>query len=318
MFKSLFASLMLATSFGTPNINTVVPKKAVNNNQLYGAYCFKDFTDIRQTFRDYCTDVGWDITDDILWTFNGNADMVLFYNDNYKNYYVASEISIEYSYQDKTLDINISADEDTSREYWTFVDENNSLGDTDFDELVLYFPNPVYADLNFTQFVNYWFTQSGNPYVTSYTGWYTFGASPFTNNVDSVSVMGNIIANNNLVNFIGKGATVYTRIYQPYTNDYHDFDLYSSNTWYGSRSVYFTGVLFPQSAKTEFNKMGVFDYVQEYEHYEFGQMIFSVVDAPIYMLSQLFSFELFGIQFYVAFMGITTIILICFVLRKII
>ena len=77
--------------------------------------------------------------------------------------------------------------------------------------------------------------------------------------------------------------------------------------------------MIPRTMHNTLLNYGVFQFVPSDVHnYTFGELIFNIMDAPIYFLKSLFSFQLFGETFYVAFMSVLTIMLICFVVRKLI
>ena len=63
---------------------------------------------------------------------------------------------------------------------------------------------------------------------------------------------------------------------------------------------------------------GTFAFVPSAEQSDLKSLIFAIVDAPIKMLTDLMDVELLGTNFFVAFMGIVSVVLICFIVRKII
>ena len=181
----------------------------------------------------------------------------------------------------------------------------------------VYFTDSVYLNGFWKYVLNTFFSKVPNRYWTSYTGWYTF--NNVINNNTGVFV-GSIMANNTLYNGLAwSGGNYVVADLTSVSTNYIYKDLYTNGSWFlDSRRVYLSGVLIPLDVYSQMSANGIFDFIPSVERYDLTELIFAVVDSPIKMLTDLFNVELLGVQFYVAFMGIVSIVLICFILRKII
>lgn len=282
-----------------------VPKHNVNGNgiySLYGCYCYRDSFDspVLQTL-----DVDYSFID-YTSSYEARVSFYAYYDD-----YVVNTVirTFEISLVNNVWHIDLFEGEYTLDEDISYGDYLTDLHD-ESAQLVLFFPTPYNVTENAYKIFNAIYTSEGNDFVTNYSGWYTI-----TNTNVSLwyNINGFFIVDNNSYN------NIYYRDYN--CTAYLDTDVLTvvdNKKLMVSSAILFNNVLIARYQRDELIRGGVFNYVYEPVEYTFGEMIFSVVDAPIYMLSQLFSFELFDIQFYVAFMGIVTVVLICFVLKKII
>lgn len=217
---------------------------------------------------------------------------------------------------------------DITREYWFRYyfgggnQEGTTSGNIEPYRTIVYFNRPYYLDRSTKNRWDMYFTHEGNSYCNVYTGWYTMNNS-YIAPIRNFQIFGNFIVNNNLYTSL-QYTTDSGGYLEAHLDDFNN-DFYSSiYIWrynqyqINDKLIYFTEVMIPQTTMINLRANGVFGYAYEPVNYTFGEMIFNIIDAPIYMLSQLFSFTLFGIEFYIAFIGIVTIILICFIVRKIV
>lgn len=274
---------------------------------LYGAYCYRNHfddtfiqdSDLIYTYIDYNT------TDYVgKVNFYEDSDSHI-YNTTIRTFEIIKQTN---HYQVHLFDGDISLNQDIY--YGDYVSDLHE----DSASLVLFFPQPLNVSANGYKLFNCFFTNEGNDFVTSYSGWYTFTN---TNLSFNYSINGFFTVNNNLYNnleYIGYNCTA--NLYG--LDTFSQLLVIDNKVLQVDNSILLNNVLIPYYTRDTMTTCGVFAYVYEPVEYTFGDMVFSVMDAPVYMLSQLFSFELFGLQFYVAFMGIVTVVLICFVLKKII
>lgn len=61
---------------------------------------------------------------------------------------------------------------------------------------------------------------------------------------------------------------------------------------------------------------GVFSYVDVNGDYEFSDVLFSIADIPVRIMSQLLDVSIFGVSLFTALCGIITILLVAFVIKK--
>lgn len=303
MLKELFITGLLSFTVGSTPLKYVPKHNANGVYQLYGCYCYRDHFDseilrdvhIDYTFVDYLhTDVQVMVSFDdsypyttTLRTFEISYVTDYYHIDMYDGEYNLDE---DIHYLDYLYDLNLSS-----------------------HELVLYFYEPFNVTYDAYNVFNALFTDNGNEWVTNYSGWYTLTSYTTTVNFN---VNGFFTCDNNFYNHLA----YYSTTLQADLYGYNDSLTIINDRKFVAKSsnILINNTLIADYNRTEMLKCGVFAYVYEPVEYTFGDVIFSVVDAPVYMLSQLFSFELFGLQFYVAFMGIVTIVLICFILKKII
>lgn len=327
MFKTLLASTFLLF-----NVNTCNAIKPNHNNanvgggvyELYGAYCFRDVSNFpNQDYNIIPMGSGFSIISNID-EFNANYDAKVCWQslgDTYVNNTTIREFEIDhkplsYGHSDDCYIIYLS-----DGEYSFNVEMHVDTGALDFEysdiqSMVLFFPVPLSIDADYYAVFNSLFTGGGNSFVSTYTGWYTLTSPNYQTNF---KLNGFFTVNNNLYNQIEYfDYTAYATLNYGYNSQSETITIVDNKQLQVRNTILFSNVLIPNYARSSLLSVGVLGYAYEPVQYTFGDMIFSVVDAPVYMLSQLFSFELFGLQFYIAFMGVVTIVLICFVLKKII
>lgn len=314
MFKTLVATTLIVLSTGG---YVAQPRNLTNVYTLNGAYCLKDTI----TFDN-------DLFDS---SFTSN-----FYNiDNYDNvrvfgyyeYLPSSRIqqgvymtleNLSIGWDSGYIDLFIST-ESPNNPYTSFYGTYHSgyelsNGYTYEKKMIIYFDNPLYvgADI-FTLFTSL-FTGFGNSYCTYYEGYFTYNV-PLALYECNYQVYGSMLSNGNVYNFLqGTNTSVQTSLTTPNAN-FHNMVI-DNNKVVNQPFIYISGTLISNFAYSCMSGSGVFNYVYEPVQYTFGEMIFSIIDAPIYMLSQFFNFELFGIQLYVAFCSILTLIIILCLVRK--
>ena len=324
MFKTLITTCLLTFSCASGTLKDVSQTKDLNvrnyygvNNVLSGGYCFKPHI---ESLPDS------DVLNEI-YTFDlTNSDIVIYYYSSASNYFIESvtgSLSIEYvTGSDAFFKVNWYYDLEGT-EYFVYYDYGFDLDETfdNTERFCIWFLKDYYCSNDMAYLFNYMFQNSPNDYCKVYNGWYTFSNTFSVNNIvgNYFNLYGNFTIDNNLYSQMSFNSTTHT-IYASGTNgvDYFNFKVYDNSLLLNSNAIYINNCLMPYSYYQYLVNWGTFNYVPQQVEYTFGDMIFSVIDAPIYMLSQLFSFELFGIQFYVAFMGITTVLLIFFIVRKVI
>lgn len=308
MFKTLITTCLLTFSCASGTLKEVPQTNDLNVRNAYGTYnlqgdwCFRDVFDVtwdsyeyEYTYYDY-TSYGNGITapKGLFITSNGSTQSYIDVRTLYVHDYGDGGFTFHCSFGEELISEDV------------YINDTLSNFPYQFKHLIMWFPSATYVSQRYYEIWTCLFQRSANNYCTAYTGWYTF--VNFDENV-KWQLCGSLIVNNNL------------QTYMTYNNGncYVDNITYIDNgTLNGSSAFYLDNVLITDAFYDAMTDTGVFNFAVQPVTYSFGDMIFSVIDAPIYMLSQLFSFELFGIQFYVAFMGITTVLLIFFIVRKVI
>lgn len=90
-----------------------------------------------------------------------------------------------------------------------------------------------------------------------------------------------------------------------------------NGTYNNIGNIHITGLL-PKYVRNALESYGIFQYVNDTPPTTWYEMILSTMDAPIYYLRQLLSFELFGINLFIAFSGLMTLLVVIFVIKKVI
>lgn len=252
-----------------------------------------------------------DMTDVIL-----KCGALSFYLLNNNYWFYAHNLRLDYYKNSGTYLSSVGLTEDSNSMNYSFT----SLSTNDAKRTMICFTDSVYLTGFWRDFINTFFTKVPNRYWTSYTGWYTF--NEFIS-FAKCGFVGSFMANNNLYNSIGfLGTDVESGLItlaNARNGDYYETLLCDNGTWnLDSRRIYLSGVVMPIDVYQVMLANGQFAYIPSVENSTFKELIFAVVDAPIKMLTDLFNVELLGTKFYVAFMGIVSVVLIAFILRKII
>lgn len=254
--------------------------------------------------------------------FSEMTDVILecgalsYYTLNNTYWFYAHDLYLEYFKNSATYLYAVRLTDDSNLMNYSLVD----VGATDGARTMICFTDSVYLTGFWRDFINTFFTKVPNRYWTSYTGWYTFNE---TIDFAKCGFVGSFMANNNLYNSVGfDGNNVLSALITlaNYRNgDYYDTMLCTNGTWdLDSRRIYLSGVVMPIDVYQVMLINGSFAYIPSVENTTFKELIFAIVDAPVKMLTDLFDVQLLGIKFYVVFMGIVSVVLIAFILRKII
>ena len=98
---------------------------------------------------------------------------------------------------------------------------------------------------------------------------------------------------------------------------FDDLLVYQGNWLYDNfRQVYFSESKCTLNQFTWLGANGSFVYIGDTEVYTFKDLMFSVADAPIKTLSGLLSFEVFGVNLFIAICSVITLALVIWVVKK--
>lgn len=173
------------------------------------------------------------------------------------------------------------------------------------------------------------FTKEDNHLVRTYNGYYNFvansGILPF------IEVYGSIVFNDRLwltmsnSNMDGEshGGAKLQLLYYDVFNYRYDFQEYyyplSASELSVSTNLLLNNCKMSVTTYERLSNIGVFSYVNtQTSDTTFKDMIFSIMDAPIYMITRLLSFELFGINLFAALTGLLTIVALFVLIRKVV
>lgn len=336
MFKSLIGTFLLTSSIGFQK----PIEKANNYNFISGFYTLNDvitpFDFGTDEFNDYITfDADNDIelyvtrtgefnkvsivpcileelyievnTYDMEATFNLTYTVATGYDDG------TYTISFDYIYEDFTLE-----------DMYLYIERNDDmrLNDTRnfLRNFMLYFNKPVgLVGEQLTCFNNF-FNATGNKYTSRYMGWYTYKNGAWFNGdyIWDIQDMTFMVDNNYYSAYVHQSDIVEYVGTTFVTDNYFTYVMYEEpNVYHTSRPVHINGFL-PYTVREIMATEGVFDYVVVPTETTWYEMILAVMDAPIYYLSQLLGFKLFGIELFVAFTSILTLLIIVTIIRKVI
>lgn len=243
-------------------------------------------------------------------------NVLLYFNNNV--YYLYELDIIQYQSQVSISFSCVDYDDVTSLIDFTLgfyiYDLIDDLGD--FKDLYFYVTTPYSLDSTSYQQFNLIFTSGDNKYVVSYNGYYSFLSGNITSFNERFTILGNIIFNNVIYYGFRSGAYSVDAISIDYVNSSNSVIV---SIPYQNGNIWFNNVKMTKSNYTFLNSIGVFGYVRPttFDDSTFNDLLFSIMDSPIYMLSRLLNFELFGVNVFIAFTGLLTLALVVVVIRKI-
>lgn len=340
MFKELFASILLSTSFGTPVLKHHTPLRANESYQLHGTYVFRDnFEEMYDYFYETYPNGTYLFSQDFSAIGGSNYYRNLFsYNSNFyyggfdsftlgirkdtsilevKMYYdmddngVSSIIDIDYQDAGGILeltDLYLGADNQNTINYHAiYINNYLRVSKQDFD------------------IFNVFYTSNGNFYNTAYNGYYTFVNNWSNSFYWTVPVT--TVVDNNMHDMLTRDTTgggnngliAYSTYYQDTNAQYSTLIYDGENHTYPirNRTIYLSGLM-PNWLFNKFRACGTFGFVpQPVESYTFGEFFFSIIDAPVYYLWSLFNIDLFGLNLFIAFCSMITLCIIVVVIRKV-
>lgn len=335
MLGSLLASILLATSFGTPLLKHNPNKVSGDTYSLHGAYVLRDnFAPYYTEFIDKYEDNYYSFSQNFTTGENNYYRCLFYYNSNY--YYGGFDtftLALDVHNNDCDITINLDMDDngtgstiivpdadkedaDTLVSLFNYATNNNSV-----KYHILYINNYIRITQQDYDIFNVFYTASGNEYNTYYNGYYTF-VNNWTNTF-YWSVPMTFIADNNMYNVLTRlgdtnGLRAYSDAYME-NNTYPHLDVYDSSGYHlKDRTVYIGGMI-PNWLYDKMSIVGTWGYVPKpVEEYTFGEFLFSIMDAPVYYLYSLFNVEIFGMNLFIAFSSLITLCIVVFVIKKII
>ena len=331
MLGNLIASVIIScgVACSTPRIER--PRQAYVNT-LNNGYCLKHVDDQEPYFTGQLFDA------DVYLDFNDIAPQYTFYfgnGDVYSDFAYTFEkvdfASLSYDYQSNEIGIYI--------EYYD-LNFNLYIGEgMTFADLLNHVPNGYdleYLAVATSQVVNIGedafnlfstvFGRENNSAYIYYTGWYTFLASPRPSSVNrlvSTHLFTNLTYNGYLYNemLVENGRSTDLNI--SFSNSRSEYGViafqYDDGGWkIKDNRVYFSGALISDKDVERLQLIGTFGFVPSSTEYTLSDLFFDIGDTPVVFITGLFDFELFGVNFAVAFMGVITLMIMVFLIRKVI
>lgn len=311
MLKEIIASVLLSTCSCTKAIQ---PHRAFEN-QLYGSYCLIDkanYIDDSLSGTRMIYDCG---------DYNGHVFVYYYDTRTYEEvgyFYIDYKVTYPNSIYVYVEDLNETE----------ILNENIYLGSgpdgyddcsTDLMACVVYFDDYYYASGNSGKLFRNVFGNEPNEYVYAYTGWYTFNGNINTVN-EYFNLYGNVTVGNSLYNHLygshESDNVFYLQSQYSINRTILPYHLHDDTGWHSSQLVYFTGVLIPEKERTVLLQLGMFNYVPDVPNTSLTELIFSVVDSPVYFLYSMLNFEVFGTSLFIAFCSLVTCAVLIFVAKK--
>lgn len=335
MFKSLIATCLLTFSCSTKSLKIEKTKEANyigTSLVLRSAYTFNDVFD-------YDTFYSYNIEEDIEIDLRGALDSQLIYfvgilNGNNLEVFELDHLIISYEYEEDKFSISfIEYDGNywiTDRPFtkndvynvelmalWVYDDVFSYF----IQNLVFSFPQEQYLTGNQIPLFNLFFSQNGNRYVQYYNGFYNFNNGNWHNTINyqiyypfgafytaQSYIFNGFKANNTEVTFSTYYSDLSTQSY---------VKVYDNGAYNKIGNFYIQGLM-PQAVRNYLSTVGQFQYIDQTQDTTWYEMLLAVMDAPIYYLKNLFGFELFGLNLFVAFSSLLTLCLIVVIIKKVV
>lgn len=161
-----------------------------------------------------------------------------------------------------------------------------------------------------------------NVYFTIFNGWYHFADNlPVLATNTYFNIIGNNLYQNKLYNclyFRSENTLVYTSWLADYYINYGYDGIGISVNKVNGTNILFTNCFMTKTSYNTLSYIGVFGFIPDVTDYTLTDLFTGIADTPIQFVTGLFSFELFGTTFSVAFLGIVTVLAIVFIVKKVI
>lgn len=338
MFKTLFATLMLSTSFGTPLIKTTPQKANRDYYIVYGAYTLNDTFNF-DNFDEYYYiefDSSYNIECYIAGTGRFGNDYLC---DCVVNYMYLSwgsagaEFTCNWSTNygtgtGGTYDFAYAVDEsDFDIDYLASYGLDGRTFPSDYDfprwkssqfliqNFVIYFDNSVVLSPSQYKMFSAFFNGVGNRYTSYYNGWYHYNMGAFYQTTKVYYMQYGLYIVDNI---LSRGV-IHEEDYGAYGNVTNGIDFYDNGSYPNRLGNMQINAMLPHFVRQTMENEGVFAYVQPpVEDYSFAEFFFSIIDAPLYYLTSMFNVEIFGLNMFMAFTSMITLAIIVIVLKKVI
>lgn len=329
MFKTLIGTFLLTSSIG---FQKPIEKKLNAQMTVRGAYTLRDefiyddMADIEDFYGVNWQDLVLDIEHD---SNSPRSVLVGGVVNGYFNYYEIGFLDIHanadnswyfgfYDYDSQFYIVAPSVNDETTID--GLIDYSYDNDSTIVENFILYFTEDYYLNNGSAIVFNIFFTSVGNKYVHNYNSWYNFTRDTVGNL--GFTVLGNFVVQNNYYDTFSSSVDVVQFYIQrtDFVNGtyyYDDVKRMQNGTYYNLGNIQINAML-PKSVIDQLNYVGTFQFINNLPETTFYEMIMAVMDAPIKYLTSLFSFQLFGIDMFVAFSSMITLLVVVVIIRKVI
>lgn len=327
MIKSLLATFLIASSINLNTPKKTEPYRANETNiNLYGSYNFKD--EFISTGANIPTNSYEIIFEDI--SNNEFKKIVPYYQDYYYinwiykisfDYDGSTCLTTFYCYHENGSTYYFSAEMENGDNIDAYLFNNSTYGKTTIFNLQESYI--IHGDT--AKVFNLIFTKDDNVYTTTYTGYYNFN-----NGLDDLlnydfGTFGTITFNNKMYKYMYDKAFEYRgRVYfngysvedNAYVDTYYVFPFNDNEIV--SANMMLTGCKMSIHSRQILEQIGTFSYIRDtrYNNTDFGDLLFSIMDSPVYFLQSLLGFELLGVNLFIAFTSLLTLVVILVLIRK--
>lgn len=317
MFKSLIATCLFTFSCSSGTLKKTEPHKALFTSSIQGNYCWYqdfDFTDIP-------------VYDDVVVLDNDFSNLVPFYFGDENGYVYLQQIYFDSGYDLCFLDFYYYTNGSTTIYHKSFsLNTGMDWTDTGYEALHFYVSNQIVLTGTQLDVFSSVFTHEANPSVVTYDGYYTFYQNQSL--LNNVGVTGYITFDNHIYfNMFHYKDNLFDYVVFQQSNSLVDengdkLPLFLTQSTPLSSSVpsqiYMTNCMMSLRSAQRLESIGAFTYIADSHDSSFSDLFFNIADTPVQFLFSLMSFELFGVTFFYAFVGILTLIVIVFVIKKVV
>lgn len=340
MFKEcLIVPLLLGSSISQKSrvVETSQPVyQNVEHGYYEGTYNFRDYFDF-DSFFSFCVDNNIGDIDEMYQIDHlppesgvGMPLDTMTYPCSYfdETYYVYQIHLYSTDYDEIGVSFFAYASLNDSYIFSTYVENNTDL--SDLSSWTHNFIFQLRRGVTFSNYSNlifdYFFTTENNDYTTSYYGYFTFFGNQYY--YQPFTAFGTEAGNSMLMINMYTGAwysgpydsIMYDERYAPGTStegfDYQQVSLPLNMQNYDKQIL--VNWKLSKSSYTALESVGAFGYLRDptYDDASFQDLLFTVMDSPIYMLSRLLSFELFGTKLFIALTGLLAVAIIVVLIKR--
>lgn len=335
MLKEIIATFLLSGSIGAKSLPVTTPvhtykESAVVNDTLsiYGVYNLRDLYTFDLTIYSGVYDIvleqrGEGTTESPTWR---QRCPFAYANQTYYRQNYIYQISFDHRYQGEvTIDMyfyDIYGSDDSVSFTWVDGEDVDDLG-TDIASMFFYCHDSILLHGDIAKVFDECFTTADNNYTTTYTGYYSF-LSTISSLPQNVCVLGNMLFDNtSSFGFTNYGYPSNKLGFFRYSIEYNAYSVYLYDLPFdknviSTNNLMLTSCKMTKTTKTYLESVGFFGYVRDtsYDNVTFKDFFFSLVDTPVYFASSLLSFELFGVNLFIALTGLLTLCCILLLIKK--
>lgn len=241
-----------------------------------------------------------------------------------------------------TQNYNFTFNFNSNNTTWTSISFDMSLNQLKYGNTIV-FNNGVWTNTNYKiidivedssdfelfTFIDTYYEQ-GNTLPVYVNGYFTFSSNPLIFPKDYLYAYASYFGGNELYNFIGIAGTgkINYTLYDPETINTDNPTIVFSQTVFDSstgwidnqyRYVLFNNTYIPRKLYDALSNLGQWGYIPtEQPEYTLTDLFFGIVDTPVKYISSLMSFELFGINVFIGFCSLITLLVAMYIIKRLI